>query len=81
MPTMYVWKKEKKIIYVAEIVLSVPKENGKRKLETTVKAFADFDKARDFVNSIPDSDDMGQILKLAKIWEIEKIYENSEKVL
>ena len=66
------------IFYVAEIVVSVPKEDGKRRLVSDVKVFNDFADAKAFldfnetVSKFPDSE---RQLKIAKIYEIERIVE------
>lgn len=61
--------------YVAEIVLSVPKEDGKRHLISDVKVFDKLKDAREFIENVPDVDDYDRKLKIAKIYEIEKYYE------
>ena len=66
------------VFYIAEIVIAVPKENGKRRLVSDVKVFNNFADAKEFldfnetVSKFPESE---RQLKIAKIYEIERIVE------
>lgn len=65
-----VWERNEmaQIVYVGEIVTSVMKEDGKKKIETVCKGFPTKEEAIKFVDTYPESETVK--VKIGKVWNL-----------